>query len=543
MKKNIHTNDRWSEIAFQIGINEPDGSDSEKNLDSAAIEETTAEKETIAENQLPETITNSSINSSINSPDMSEETIACSKPDSFTKEPQKEKTETENIAEDVLPFSKKQETKQETKKRFFERFPKINLFGTSPKEPLESVIEGAKSPSLIGKSFTSNKLEKVPVFSDRTTQQEKEITLVNTENVFPNIEKSPEKTICTEEHTQAIVNILDPWSKIASQVGALSVSQSQSNTDSSDSAGQLPDSSATVEIDKNTEQFGNSNRDISRDANHDANRDSNRDFNKRARFAHDKKRSFRELPSMFDEPTPESEESTVLKNLMETEHYDTDAEKRLRFIFSEEEKEDLALFGEVGAREQNDNYSEKQREEYYDHSDDYSETFSWSLDIEKEQSFTPNDGYSEKAESEEKPRELVRERGRRGARFEQREEKPERYVTKSDNEGNRSETTSYLESNEMAWDIEEEPKFTEHSYNKQRKGRNTEKNSSTRNYRSLSEETTDVFETKAISSEENDLVQLHKNIPSWDEAIYHLIESNIARHFQLASSRNNGGRR
>ena len=59
------------------------------------------------------------------------------------------------------------------KKTILSRFPKINsFFGVPPQVSLDSVMEGAKSPSLGGKTFTDNKLEKMPFSQDR---QEKNI--------------------------------------------------------------------------------------------------------------------------------------------------------------------------------------------------------------------------------------------------------------------------------------------------------------------------------------------------------------------------------
>ena len=53
------------------------------------------------------------------------------------------------------------------KKSIFSRFPKMPFFGAPPEVSLDSVIEGAKSPSLGGKAFTDNTLEKMPVSQER----------------------------------------------------------------------------------------------------------------------------------------------------------------------------------------------------------------------------------------------------------------------------------------------------------------------------------------------------------------------------------------
>ena len=74
-------------------------------------------------------------------------------------------------------------SKSKEKKSIFSRFPKINFFGVPPEVDLDSVVEGVKSPSLGGKAFTDNKLEKMPVSQERTEKlqkhrQEKETVVV-----------------------------------------------------------------------------------------------------------------------------------------------------------------------------------------------------------------------------------------------------------------------------------------------------------------------------------------------------------------------------
>ena len=59
------------------------------------------------------------------------------------------------------------------KKSIFSRFPKINFFGVPPDVSLDSVIEEVKSPSLGGKAFTDNKLEKVPLSQEWANRREK----------------------------------------------------------------------------------------------------------------------------------------------------------------------------------------------------------------------------------------------------------------------------------------------------------------------------------------------------------------------------------
>ncbi|MDR1269603.1 MAG: hypothetical protein LBK82_08765, partial [Planctomycetaceae bacterium] len=332
-------------------------------------------------------------------------------------------------------------------------------------------------------------------------------------------------------------------------------SQSSPNWDSADSPEQYSNGSAIVEADKNTEQLGSSN--------------GNGDFNRRAKYHHDKRRSNRELPSMFDEPTPESEESAALKNLMEPKQDGNDVEKRLRSMFSEEEETELTTFEEVAPKRQNPNHYSNDSNNYSNNSNNSNnsknsrnsnnsrnsrnsnnrtETFSRRLEMEEEQTVTGNKGRFDQSfdrnENEESPREVVRERGRRGTRFEQREEKTERSIStsKTNNNENRFATDSYSE-NAETWDIDEASKPVERSYGKYRRGRSIEKKSLDRDSYSPPEETATPFDTTLTSNEESDLVQLHKNIPSWNEAIYFLIESNITRHLQSSPSRNNTGRR
>ena len=62
---------------------------------------------------------------------------------------------------------------QREKKPVFSRFPKVNFFGAPPDVSLDSAIEEVKSPSLGGKAFTDNKLEKVPLSQEWEARREK----------------------------------------------------------------------------------------------------------------------------------------------------------------------------------------------------------------------------------------------------------------------------------------------------------------------------------------------------------------------------------
>ena len=84
------------------------------------------------------------------------------------------------------------------KKSIFSRFPKMPFFGAPPEVSLDSVIEGVKSPSLGGKAFTDNKMEKMPVSQERTDRHKKNRREENESTDEPNA-----------------------WSAVASQIDAL----------------------------------------------------------------------------------------------------------------------------------------------------------------------------------------------------------------------------------------------------------------------------------------------------------------------------------
>jgi hypothetical protein len=553
MRKKVCSENHWSDLASQLGIDNSSTPDSQTTTDSVEITEEISEiPAEISVQDQSQLLTKMS-----NLSDIVKETVFCPEPEAFGK----------GLLEDVVEEVPLPAKKSDGKKRFFERFPKINLLGTIAKESSETVVEGVEPPSLNEKTFTSNKLEKIPTVSDyaaqnevaqkkmvpmeqkgkeqqekEMVQNEKTIDYFDTETVFSDIEESPEKIICTEEHTQAIVDILDPWSKIASQVEVLTISPSQPNIDGLD----LSDWSevatiAVAETEKEIEQT---------EKNTEQSVHSSRDFNKHTKYHH-KRQSRKNLPSMFDEPTPESEESAALKNLMELEQYDNDAEKRLRSIFSEEEKTEeekttWTTSGETTSKNQYSNNPPKQYGKYYGNTDNNignnSENQTERRSDQERKSFTVNEERFNRVE--EKPHELVRERGRRGARFEPRETKQEQFNAKNNADENHFGFGSRSENVGTTWDIEEESKPVERLPHKHRRGRNLENNRSNREYQTSSEEpTTNTFETKQTTNEEMDMVQLHKNIPSWDEAIEQLVEHNIARRLQSSPPRNNGGRR
>ncbi|GHT10425.1 hypothetical protein FACS1894170_02500 [Planctomycetales bacterium] len=62
-------------------------------------------------------------------------------------------TTTSSVEEVVPPKSKE-------RKSIFSRFPKINIFGLPPKDQIDAITNAGKSPSLAGKSFTGGTIEK-----------------------------------------------------------------------------------------------------------------------------------------------------------------------------------------------------------------------------------------------------------------------------------------------------------------------------------------------------------------------------------------------
>jgi len=83
-----------------------------------------------------------------------------------------EATVPEATVEGAEQSPEQQSPEPKERKSNFSRFPKVSFFGAPPEVSLDSVIEGVKSPSLGGKTFTDNKLEKMPVSKEWTDRQE-----------------------------------------------------------------------------------------------------------------------------------------------------------------------------------------------------------------------------------------------------------------------------------------------------------------------------------------------------------------------------------
>ena len=92
------------------------------------------------------------------------------------------------------------------KKSIFSRFPKINFFGAPPEVSLDSVIEGTKSPTLGGKTFTDNTLEEMPGSQERK-------------------DRKSQKQRRQADASGGSSTKPDAWSAVASQIGALAAGE------------------------------------------------------------------------------------------------------------------------------------------------------------------------------------------------------------------------------------------------------------------------------------------------------------------------------
>ncbi len=200
-------------------------------------------------------------------------------------------TVSEAVSDEQSGIAKSDSVKSE-KRSFLARFPKINFFSSSTKETLDAVVENVKSPSLGGKSFTSNTLEKMPQTADRSSRKTP---------LPPRSEAVSNETVPSEPISA------DPWSQIASQVGALSSGSpaSKSRSAKQTAARQPETESSTLPV-----SSSHSSPDSQRG------------------------RGRKRPPSMFDEIIPESEESRTLKNLIDSPESQTfEEEQRLQTIF------------------------------------------------------------------------------------------------------------------------------------------------------------------------------------------------------------------
>lgn len=385
-------------------------------------------------------------------------------------------------AEESPSSDSPQKRSREGKKTFFERFPKINLFGASSKETLDAVVEGAKMPSLSGSSFTAKTLEKVP---ERTPRPEPSQPSAAGDSTPPErgtpakeppVKKTPPREKAGEKRADeptAVSN--DPWSQIASQVGSLSEPEKEHSA-SRRSAGNDPPSPEK--------------------------RDSGQsDGRGRGRNRNERSQSRKPLPSLFDEEaSPESEEAVALKRLIEsTDHDDArEAAERLDSLFDngdaadERPRPDRARNrGRRGGRRQRDAEA------------DQAETASTPDVPAEEPAGEPEGG-----------------RRRRGSRYAERKETPEP-------ERNRDETRFAEEEYEgSTWDIEEESQPVERrSRGSRQRGRRMELKNKEGEGRDV-EDSSDEYASTSPT---------HKNIPSWDDAVAFIIEANKERQAQRSA--------
>jgi hypothetical protein len=527
MKNNNSNGDAWASLASELGLSDQDiTAEIDEQLPASSYTSLDSQAKTAAQPAMSADF------------DTEETSLVQKKENSFGKGLMDEISETKSIgsdfptgnspvgdsstdnssADDLSP-----ETPAKTstppkpraeKKSFFDRFPKINMFGSSAKESL-AAVENVKSPSLSGKSFTSNRLERLPVSRERVSRLEKNHKPPQPADSVPSqpdnntVEKvescesfagTPDQGDFTVEFTN------DPWSQIATQVGSLGTSPRRADT------------KHVTEAQKAREKP---------DRNHFETTSTASEDNK----YHRRGRPHRALPSMFDEQSPESEESSVLKNLIGTDQHETDeAERRLRSMFDEEleslpfndtKKQDTKLYAKPRRDSSEGNYSRNQYPDAREHGK--GKTFAANLnddELDNEDSITENtDRTSERREYP-----ANRERGRRGSRYGQREETRFSRTDKG---------TNIPEENEAEWDIEEESKPVERRPRSRRRERNEESFAGI-----VSRGEDHPFESETSSPNSYDFTQIHKNIPSWDDAINFLIENNIARHSQRPATKN-----
>jgi len=139
----------------------------------------------------------------------------------YTEQPKvfAESTDSDGFGAGLIDSESKtsaESSKPKEKKSIFSRFPKINFFGVPPEVDLDSVVEGVKSPSLGGKAFTDNKLEKMPVSQERTERQRKHRQ---------------------EEETPVAP---DAWSAVASQIDVLASRSETKPAGSGTKSGERP---------------------------------------------------------------------------------------------------------------------------------------------------------------------------------------------------------------------------------------------------------------------------------------------------------------
>ncbi len=398
--------------------------------------------------------------------------------------------------------SSKGEKSQAGKKRFFDRFPKMNLFGSAPKESLESVVEAAKSPSLSGKSFTSNKLEKVPVATERSSRKKNEDRAAK---------PAPDAEVPKQDE-------LNPWASIASQVGVLSTPESP-------------------------------NRAETKPSRKDGIQDDRPQHRRRGR---------RQLPSMFDEAGTESEESANLKELMAggKRGSDQDAEERLFSMFGSKPGVDAVESRETANRKDDRRRGERPARGRRNRVDEAPSPESVEEDPFAAFHAAPSEARQEphRASRRESPREErqePRERREQPSKPEIRGRRGSRYVDRESLES--GVDSSYLQ--ERDFGVHDEPRHSSrgsasHSVSRPERSERDEMEvprSRSRGRRAESDRShradfaLEPTGLERETSEHGDHAQVHKSVPSWDDTISALVDANIARRSQR--TQRNGGRR
>ncbi len=473
-KKN---SDNWASLLTDLGLEEPILDAPLENREIGRVEEATAEskakvEETAAVDDLPEEEIGSFGAGLFDEP-LPPATVLSEK----SSKPGKRQTPTESTS--VVPEPPSEQSSRTEKKSFLARFPKINFFGSSTKETLDAVVEGVKAPSLSGKSFTSSTLEKVPGSTERAIRRSQPAQ-ADPETLMKDPVARSENTSGKKPTESAQP---DPWSQIASQVGALTGE---------------PQGSKTANAEKKP-----------------SSRPSQRDNAEQGRG---RKRP----PSMFEEPIRESEESLALKNMIgngETPSYEEE-ERRLQsmFVDSRENRSEESV-----AREPRDRKPrEEERGDRGQRSTDRRGRSEKQGRREYRQTPAPAEEQSSEMPKENRSEE-PRVRGRRGSRYAEDPQKQSSPIVPPVSQP-AAQTDAYDEPS--SWDVESESKPVERG--RRRRGRRSDKPVQEQR-QSMDPQAFDEDDSPAPAM---DFSQLHKKMPSWDEAIGAIVDGNIARRSQ-----------
>jgi hypothetical protein len=339
----------------------------------------------------------------------------------------KEATPSGNLGAGLSDFvaeTAEESSQSKEKKSIFSRFPKINFFGAPPEVSLDSVMEGVKSPSLGGKAFTDNKLEKMPISQERTDRQKK------------------------NRRQEEIAPAPDAWSAVASQIDVLA-----SGSDTRAKAGERP--------------------------------------------------ARRAVSSMFDDPVPESEEFRKCKDLMEEQ---PSRRETHRESFSEEETD---------SRQRGRNRRKPQPEEREVRGRGSRYRPPVEVDDLPESDFEPMD--------DERP--TTRGHGRRGSRDDGGGYRDRERIQDDVPQEEWSEVDAALQQANRGEPAQRGGR--RQRYDKQRRPERFEES---------------VADREPFDGEESNIVAVHGDVPSWDEAVGDIIVGNISRHRSHSGGRSHSGR-